>query len=80
MSDDSMKGKVEEAVGWLTGDREAEAKGRVERRSGDEEVTDEAVEEAEKDLRQERGEYDPAVDDQPVADDVTPADSDPRTG
>lgn len=80
MSDDSVKGKVQEAVGWLTADREAEAKGKVERLAGDEEVTDEHVEAAERDLRQDYDEYDPDVDDQPVAKDVTPADSDPRTG
>lgn len=80
MSDDSVKGKVQEAVGWLTADREAEAKGKVERLAGDEEVTDEDVEAAERDLRQDYDEYDPDVDDQPVAKDVTPADSDPRTG
>ncbi len=79
-SDDSLKGKVGEAIGWLTADREAEARGKVERVSGDEEVTDEQVEQAEQDIRQEDGEYDPAVDDQPVARDVTPADADPRTG
>ena len=78
--DDSLKGKVEEAVGWLTADREAEAKGKVERLAGGEDVTDEDVEQAERDLRQDYEEYDPAVDDEPVAPDVTPADSDPRTG
>lgn len=77
---DSVKGKVQEAVGWLTADREAEAKGKVERLAGDGEVTDEMVEEAEKDVRQDYDEYDPSVDDQPVAPDVTPADTDPRTG
>lgn len=67
-------------MGWLTADREAEAKGKAERLSGDEEVTDDDVEAAEKDLRQDYEEYDPAVDEAPVAQDVTPADSDPRTG
>jgi uncharacterized protein YjbJ (UPF0337 family) len=76
MSDDT-KGKVEEAVGWLTADREAEAKGKA-RQEGD--TSDEAVEEAERELREERGEYDPDVDGEPVAKDVTPADADPRTG
>ena len=80
MSGDSTKGKVEEAVGWLTADREAEAKGKVDRLAGDEEVSDEVVDEAERDVREDRGEYDPDVDDQPVAKDVTPADADPRTG
>ena len=46
--DDSVKGKVTEAVGWLTGDREAEAKGKAERLSGGEEVTDEDVEAVER--------------------------------
>lgn len=78
--DDSLKGKVTEAVGWLTADREAEAKGKAERMAGGDEVTDDDVEEAEKDLRQDYEEYDPAVDGAPVAEDVTPADADPRTG
>jgi len=78
--DDSLKGKVTEAVGWLTADREAEAKGKAERLAGGEEVTDDDVEAVEKDLRQDYEEYDPAVDDQPVAADVTPADGDDRTG
>lgn len=36
MGDDvtRVKGKVEEALGWATGDREAEAKGRVEQETG----------------------------------------------
>ena len=75
-----VKGKVQEAVGWLTADREAEARGKVERLSGDAEVDGEQVEQAERDVRQEDGEYDPDVDDMPVAKDVTPADADPRTG
>lgn len=79
-TDDSVKGKVTEAVGWLTADREAEAKGKAERLAGGGDVTDEDVEQAEKDLRQDYEEYDPAVDDEPVAPDVTPADTDPRTG
>lgn len=77
---DSVKGKVTEAVGWLTADREAEAKGKVERLVGGEEVSDEDVEQAERDLREDYEEYAPAVDDAPVAEDVTPADADPRTG
>lgn len=76
MSDDT-KGKIEEAVGWLTADREAEAKGKARQ---DGETSDEAVDEAERELREERGEYDPDVDGEPVAKDVTPADADPRTG
>lgn len=81
---DSAKGKIKEAVGWLTADREAEAEGKVERLAGDRDLSDEeraeVVEQAERDVRRRDGEYDPAVDDQPVAKDVTPADSDPRTG
>lgn len=77
---DSAKGKVEEAVGWLTADREAEARGKLERLSGGEDVSEADVEQAERDVRQADGEYDPDVDDRPVAKDVTPADSDPRTG
>ncbi|HEX7132706.1 MAG TPA: hypothetical protein VF228_09025 [Iamia sp.] len=83
MSDDTGKthgliGKVREKVGWLTADREAEAKGKVEQT--DDDVSDDQVEQAERDLRQDYEEYDPAVDDAPVAEDVTPADADPRTG
>lgn len=82
---DSLVGKVQEKVGWLTGDREAEAKGKLARLddgSGDESDDDaaEAVAQAEKDLRQDYEEYDPAVDDDPTAPDVTPADIDPRPG
>ena len=76
---DDLIGKVQEKVGWLTADREAEAKGKLKQADGDP-SDDEAVEEAEKDLREDYEEYDPAVDDAPVASDVTPADSDPRTG
>lgn len=85
MSDDTGKkddviGKVQEKVGWLTADREAEAKGKL-RQESDGDVTDEDAEQAEKQLREEKyDEYDPAVDDQPVAKDVTPSDADPRTG
>ncbi len=76
---DEVIGKVQEKVGWLTADREAEARGKV-RQEKDGDATDEDVEAAEKDLRQDYEEYDPAVDGAPVATDVTPADTDPRTG
>jgi len=76
---DDLIGKVQEKVGWLTADREAEAKGKLKQADGDP-ADDEAVEEAEKDLREDYEEYDPAVDGAPVAEDVTPADTDPRTG
>jgi uncharacterized protein YjbJ (UPF0337 family) len=84
MSDDTGKkdeliGKVQEKVGWLTADREAEAKGKLKQSEGDTSDPD-AVEEAEQDLREDYEEYDPAVDEAPVAEDVTPADADPRTG
>jgi uncharacterized protein YjbJ (UPF0337 family) len=83
MSDDTGKthgliGRIREKVGWLTADREAEAKGKVEQT--DDDVSDDEVERAERDLRQDYEEYDPAVDGAPVAEDVTPADADPRTG
>lgn len=42
-------GKIKEAVGWATGDREVEAKGRVEQKSADpsgpvDEVTEDTLE------------------------------------
>jgi uncharacterized protein YjbJ (UPF0337 family) len=47
------KGKVKEAVGWATGDREVEAEGRVEKKSDDpSEPIDEVTGEAMKDERQ----------------------------
>lgn len=83
-NDDSVTGKVQEAVGWLTGDREAEAKGKLKRLDADGEGTDEdaaaAVDQAEKDLREERGEYDPDVDGAPLAEDERPAEADPESG
>ena len=75
---DGLVGKVQEKVGWLTADREAEAKGKARQQGG--EAGDDDVEQAEKALRQDYEEYDPAVDGAPVAEDVTPADTDPRTG
>jgi uncharacterized protein YjbJ (UPF0337 family) len=58
MADDdsvtSVKGKVEEAVGWATGDREVEAKGKVEAETGDE-PDEETVDEVEDDVREEHG-------------------------
>jgi len=76
---DELIGKVQEKVGWLTADREAEAKGKLKQSEGDTSDPD-AIEEAEQDLREDYEEYDPDVDDAPVAEDVTPADADPRTG
>lgn len=82
---DSLVGKVEEKVGWLTGDREAEAKGKLRRLDPEhgehEDESDEAegsaAKEAEKDVRAGYGEYDPDVDDAPTAADVRPADTQP---
>lgn len=58
MADDEsvtrVKGKVEEAVGWATGDREVEAKGKVEAETGDE-PDEETVDEVEDDVREEHG-------------------------
>ena len=58
MADDesvtTVKGKVEEAVGWATGDREVEAKGKVEAETGDE-PDEETVEEVEDEVREEHG-------------------------
>lgn len=86
-ADDDLVGKVEEKIGWLTADREVEAKGKLRRLDagtdddGDAEEVDaeEVVEEAEDDLRQAYGEYDPAVDGEPPATDVRPGDADPAT-
>ncbi|MGI8686053.1 MAG: CsbD family protein [Acidimicrobiales bacterium] len=48
------KGKVTEATGWATGDREVEAKGKVEAETGDE-PDDETVDEVEDEVREEHG-------------------------
>lgn len=80
--DDDLGGKIAEKVGWLTGDREAEAKGKLRRLHGkdsddgdqSDEAEAEAVKEAEKDVRAGYGEYDPDVDGAPTASDVRPAD------
>ena len=58
------KGKVKEAVGWITGDREVEAEGRAERKAADPddpttEVDDATVAEAEREVRHEHQEYRP---------------------
>jgi len=57
-------GKVTEAVGRVTGDREVEAKGRVEQEALDpdesvEEVTEEAVETEKQIVRGEHSDIDP---------------------
>ena len=56
MGDDAtrVKGKIEEAVGWATGDREAEAKGRVEEETGSA-AGDDQVEQAEDEVRKDHG-------------------------
>lgn len=58
MADDDTitraKGKATEAAGWATGDREAEAKGKVEAETGDE-PDDETTEEVEDEVREEHG-------------------------
>lgn len=76
---DDLIGKIQEKTGWLTADREAEAEGKMRRlkaRQGGEDASDdeaEAVaEEAEQDLRESYGEYDPDVDGKPTAPDVRP--------
>ncbi|CAN5513090.1 hypothetical protein BH24ACT4_BH24ACT4_26180 [soil metagenome] len=81
--DDDFVGKLEEKVGWLTGDREAEAKGKLRRLDPDhgdhEDESDDAkaqpAREAEKDVRADYGEYDPDVDGATPASDTRPADS-----
>lgn len=50
-------GKIAETVGKVTGDREVEAKGRVEQDSA--EVTDEAIENEKQVVRQEHHDIDP---------------------
>ncbi|HVM04062.1 MAG TPA: hypothetical protein VM242_02720 [Acidimicrobiales bacterium] len=56
MGDDAtrVKGKIEEAVGWATGDREAEAKGRVEGETGSAPSEDE-VDRREDEVREDHG-------------------------
>jgi len=49
-----VKGKVEEAVGWATGDREAEARGRVEEETG-RPADDAEVDRAEEEVRRDHG-------------------------
>ena len=51
------KGKIKEAVGWATGDREDEAEGRAEQKAADpsqpvEDVTDETVDEERQAVRE----------------------------
>ncbi len=58
--------KAKEAVGWATGDREDEAEGRAEVAAADpsepvEGVTGEVVADEKTSIRQERGEYNPAI-------------------
>lgn len=50
-----LKGKVEEAVGWATGDRGVEARGRVEEATG-RPAGDDEVEQAEEEVREDHGE------------------------
>jgi uncharacterized protein YjbJ (UPF0337 family) len=56
-------GKAKEVLGWVTGDREVEAEGRVEQDvASDEpldEVTDKAVADKTLEVRREHGEYKP---------------------
>ena len=56
MGDDAtrVKGKIEEAVGWATGDREAEARGRVEGETGHAPSGDE-VDQQEDEVRKDHG-------------------------
>ena len=49
------KGKAKEAAGWLTGDRDVEAKGRAERQS-DGKPTDEKKDDARREVRTQYGE------------------------
>lgn len=57
MGDDDvtrLKGKVEEAVGWATGDRRTEAKGKVEDQTGDS-PDDATLEDVEDGVREDHG-------------------------
>ena len=57
MGDDDVtrvKGKVEEAVGWATGDRRTEAKGKVEEETGDS-PDDGTLEDVEDEVREDHG-------------------------
>lgn len=75
----NLIGRIKESLGWLTADRRTEAEGRLQQLddgSGpdDEAAADDAVEQAERDVRRDYGEYDPAVDGAEPAADVMPAD------
>ena len=57
-------GKAKEVVGWATGDREVEAKGRVEQEVADPDRLEVAVDEEtlageQEEVRREYGEHDP---------------------
>jgi uncharacterized protein YjbJ (UPF0337 family) len=57
-------GKAKEVVGWMTGDRGVEAEGRTAQKAADPgrpegEVTDESVDVAKREARQEHNELDP---------------------
>ena len=57
MGDDDVtrvKGKVEEAVGWATGDRRVEAKGKAEEETG-ETPDDATLEDVEDEVREAHG-------------------------
>jgi len=67
VSKSKSKGKVKEALGWLTADRKAEAEGRVEQEVADpvkeaDEVNDETVAEKTDTVREEYGELLPEAD------------------
>jgi uncharacterized protein YjbJ (UPF0337 family) len=57
---DDVKGKVKEAVGWATGDRDVEAKGRAEQDSGGA-PSPESVDDKKQELREEYGETEDPV-------------------
>ena len=58
---EAVKGKAKEVAGWAAGDREYEAEGKLDQldaagASGDADNAEEAVDQAEKDVRREHGE------------------------
>jgi uncharacterized protein YjbJ (UPF0337 family) len=51
------KGTAKRAVGWLTGDRQVEAEGRLEEAGGEAPESEAVVEDATVDVKREHGDY-----------------------
>lgn len=54
------KGAAREAVGWVTGDRQVEAEGRLERERGEVPDDERTVADAESQVKREHGDLGPA--------------------